>query len=212
VVYNPSAGFVTGGGWFNSPAGAYVANPTLTGQANFGLNAKYKSGDTVPSGNTEFQFAAANLNFHATSYDWLVITTNQAQYQGSGTINGAGTFGFLVTALDNGGTPPRKFRMKNLGKGSGAVGDGTQPGAAPTPAPPTAPGGGRIQVHTAAQLVAGGPSPNSGNGAPLTMAELQPIVQQAIARWAATGLDAAQVSALSRAQVGIADFPGPWLG
>jgi hypothetical protein len=65
----------------------------------------------VPSGNTEFQFPAASLNFHATSYDWLVITTNQAQYQGSGTINGAGNYGFLVTALDNGGGTPDKFRI-----------------------------------------------------------------------------------------------------
>src|SRR5207245_5521174 len=27
VVYNPSAGFVTGGGWIPSPAGAYLTNP-----------------------------------------------------------------------------------------------------------------------------------------------------------------------------------------
>jgi hypothetical protein len=81
VIYNPSAGFVTGGGNITSPAGAYPANPALTGKATFGLNAKYKSGATVPTGNTEFQFPAANLNFHATSYDWLVITTSQAQYR-----------------------------------------------------------------------------------------------------------------------------------
>ena len=29
VVYDPSAGFVTGGGWINSPIGAYAANPEL---------------------------------------------------------------------------------------------------------------------------------------------------------------------------------------
>src|SRR5207248_3436906 len=33
VVYDPSAGFVTGGGWIASPAGAYAADPTLTGKA-----------------------------------------------------------------------------------------------------------------------------------------------------------------------------------
>ena len=36
VVYDPSAGFVTGGGWINSPTGAYTANPSLAGKANFG--------------------------------------------------------------------------------------------------------------------------------------------------------------------------------
>jgi hypothetical protein len=149
VVYNPSAGFVTGG-WFNSPAGAYAANPTLTGQANFGLNAKYHSGSTVPTGNTEFQFPAANLSFHATSYDWLVISGNQAQYQGSGTINGSGNYGFLVTALDNGGgSTADDIRIKIWDKNNNnAVVYDTQPGAATTAAPTTALGGGRIQVHS----------------------------------------------------------------
>jgi hypothetical protein len=168
VVYNPSAGFVTGGGWISSPAGAYLANPSLTGQANFGLNAKYQSGSTIPTGNTEFQFQPGNLNFHATSYDWLVLTTNQAQYQGSGTINGAGNYGFLVTALDNGGTTPDLFRIKIWDKNNNnAVVYDTQPGAATTAAPTTALGGGRIQVHTNAELVAGGPNPTGANAAPL---------------------------------------------
>ncbi len=37
VIYDPSAGFVTGGGWINSPAGAAVWDATLTGKANFGF-------------------------------------------------------------------------------------------------------------------------------------------------------------------------------
>jgi hypothetical protein len=213
VVYNPSAGFTTGGGWITSPAGAYAANPSLTGQANFGLNAKYKSGSTVPTGNTEFQFPTANLNFHATSYDWLVITTNQAQYQGSGTVNGAGNYGFLVTVKDNGGTTPDLLRLKIWDKNNNnAVVYDTQPGAANTAAPTTALGGGRIQVHTNAQLVAGGPNPAAANVAPLTPEELQPVVQEAIAAWAAAGIDAVQLSTLSQVTVGIAQFTGPWLG
>jgi hypothetical protein len=84
VVYNPSAGFVTGGGWITSPAGAYAANPALTGKASFGFNAKYQSGSTVPTGSTQLQFPAANLTFVSTSYDWLVITTNQHQLRLAG--------------------------------------------------------------------------------------------------------------------------------
>jgi hypothetical protein len=213
VIYNPSAGFVTGGGWITSPTGAYAANPNLTGQANFGLNAKYKSGATVPTGNTDFQFPAANLTFQSTSYDWLVITTNQAQYQGSGTINGAGNYGFLVTALDGGGHGADLFRLKIWDKNhNNAVVYDTQPGAATTAAPTTALGGGRIQVHTNAQLVAGGANPNVGDVVPLTREELQPVVQEAIARWEAAGIDAGQLSALSQVTVGIAALPGPWLG
>src|SRR5262249_16647450 len=41
---------------------------------------------------------------------------------------------------------------------------------------------------------------------------LQPIVQEAIARWAAAGIYPARLSALSQVTVGIAEFPGPWLG
>ena len=65
VVYDPNAGFVTGGGWIQSPAGAHAADPALTGKANFGFVAKYQKGANVPNGNTEFQFQAGNLNFKA---------------------------------------------------------------------------------------------------------------------------------------------------
>jgi PKD repeat protein len=55
VVYDTSAGFVTGGGWINSPAGAYAANLTLAGKANFGFVSKYKAGQSIPTGETEFR-------------------------------------------------------------------------------------------------------------------------------------------------------------
>ncbi len=42
-VADPSAGFVTGGGWINSPEGALVGT-TIVGKANFGFNAQYKKG------------------------------------------------------------------------------------------------------------------------------------------------------------------------
>jgi len=40
VVYDASAGFVTGGGWIDSPAGAYFADPDLVGKATFGFVSK----------------------------------------------------------------------------------------------------------------------------------------------------------------------------
>ena len=73
VVYDPSGGFVTGGGSINSRAGAYTADPSLAGKANFGFVAKYKKGQTVPTGNTEFQFKAGDLNFNSSLFDWLII-------------------------------------------------------------------------------------------------------------------------------------------
>ena len=115
VVYDPSAGFVTGGGWINSPAGAYKEDESLVGRATFGFVSKYLKGANVPTGNTEFQFQAAKLNFHSDNYYWLVVAGARAQYKGVGTINGSGSYDFLLTAIDgqiNGGGGVDRFRIK----------------------------------------------------------------------------------------------------
>ena len=78
VIYDPSGGFVTGGGWIDSPAGADTLNPLATGKATFGFVSKYKKGTTTPTGQTEFRFKAGDLNFHSTSYDWLVVAGARA--------------------------------------------------------------------------------------------------------------------------------------
>ena len=106
VIYDPLAGFVTGGGWINSPAGAcrsVIAGCTelATGKANFGFVAKYQKGANTPSGETEFQFKAGNLDFKSTSYEWLVVSGSMAQYKGVGAIKGqTGAFKFMLTARD----------------------------------------------------------------------------------------------------------------
>ena len=115
VVYDPSAGFVTGGGTIDSPPGAFVADPALSGTASFGFVSKYKRGASVPDGQTQFTFQAADLAFHSTAYEWLVIAGARAQYKGTGTINDAGNYGFLLTAVDGqtpGGGDVDKFRVK----------------------------------------------------------------------------------------------------
>ncbi|MBI3303649.1 MAG: PKD domain-containing protein [Deltaproteobacteria bacterium] len=124
VVYDPSAGFVTGGGWIDSPVGAYTLNFSLAGKATFGFVSKYQKGATVPTGQTEFQFRVANLNFHSTSYQWLVIAWPKAKYKGSGTINNSGDYGFMLTATDgqvNGGGGVDKFRIKIWDKATSTV-------------------------------------------------------------------------------------------
>ena len=63
VVYDPSGGFVTGGGWIDSPAGAYKLDKSLSGKATFGFVSKYQKGAKVPSGTTEFEFDTAGLEF-----------------------------------------------------------------------------------------------------------------------------------------------------
>ena len=151
VIYDPDGGFVTGGGWINSPAGAYLANPSLTGRASFGFVSKYQHGANVPTGNTEFQFRAASFNFKSTAYDWLVIAGARAQYKGTGTINGSGNYGFMLTAIDgqiNGGGGVDKFRIKICDKNTNAaIVCDNQIGAADGDDPATAIGGGSIVIH-----------------------------------------------------------------
>jgi len=151
VVYDPNAGFVTGGGWINSPPGAYPADPSKVGKANYGFVSKYKKGQSTPTGETEFQFKVADLNFHSTIYDWLVISGAKAQYKGSGTLNGTGDFAFLLSAVDgqvNGGGGVDKFRMKITNKATGAVVYDNQLGASDTSTATTVIGGGSIVIQT----------------------------------------------------------------
>jgi hypothetical protein len=57
----------------------------------------------------------ANLDFDSANYEWLVISGARAQYKGTGTINGSGDYGFMLTAIDgqiNGGGGEDKFRIK----------------------------------------------------------------------------------------------------
>jgi PKD repeat protein len=115
VVYDPEGGFVTGGGWIDSPEGAYAADPLLTGKATFGFVSKYKKGADVPSGQTQFQFKVADLNFHSDTYQWLVVAGPQTKFKGTGTINGTGNYGFMLSAVDEKLTPNTDvdmFRIK----------------------------------------------------------------------------------------------------
>ncbi len=147
VVYDPEGGFVTVGGWIASPLGAYQG---LTGKASFGFNAKYKKGKSVPDGNTQFQFHAADFNFHSTEYQWLVVAGARAQFKGRGTVNGEGYYGFMLTAIDgeiNGGGGVDRFRIKVWDKATDEVVYDNQLSAADDSNVSTELGGGNIVIH-----------------------------------------------------------------
>ena len=130
-------------------AGAYRPDTTMVGKANFGFVSKYKKGTTAPSGETEFQFKAGNLNFHSDGYDWLVVAGAKAQFKGWGTVNGAPDFGFMLTGVDGdlqGGKSPDKFRIKIWTRADGQIVYDNQFGAADTSGPTTLLGGGSIVI------------------------------------------------------------------
>jgi hypothetical protein len=101
VVYDPDGGFVTGNGRIDSPAGAYVPDPTAAGTAIFGIDAKYNMGASIPSGSTQFRFRVGDLKFSSHDYEWLVVDGARALYQGVGTIGGTGNYGFRLSAIDD---------------------------------------------------------------------------------------------------------------
>jgi hypothetical protein len=147
VVFDSNGGFVTGGGWITSPAGAYT-NGAATGKSAFGFVSKYNKGQATPDGNTEFQ--ALGFDFKSTSSDWLVIAGPKAQYKGSGTINGSGDYAFMVTVIDGSLTAKHgsdMFRIKIWDKSSGLVIYDNQPGTPDSANPTTATGGGSIRIH-----------------------------------------------------------------
>ncbi|MFC1718047.1 PKD domain-containing protein, partial [Candidatus Poribacteria bacterium] len=162
VVYDPSGGFVTGGGWIDSPPGAYVPEPTLIGKANFGFVSKYKKGANIPTGNTEFVFKVAELDFHSSEYEWLVVAGPQAKFKGIGAINSSGNYGFMLSAVDgqvNGGGDVDKFRIKIWDRDDDdKVIYDNQPGEADDSELTTVLGGGSIVIH--------GEKQNDANAAP----------------------------------------------
>jgi hypothetical protein len=151
AVYDPTAGFVTGGGWFDSPQGAYTPDPLLTGKATFGFVSKYKKGATSPTGMTQFELIVADLAFYSDVYEWLVVAGARAQFKGTGTINGLGNYGFLLTAIDgqiSGGGGTDKFRIKIWDKNtSDTIVYDNQLGSSDSADPTTVIDGGQIIIH-----------------------------------------------------------------
>ena len=95
----------------------------------FTFVSSFSSGNTGPTVTiTGPTFQVANLDFHSTVYQWLVISGPMAQYKGSGTItgtiNGSGNYNFLLTGRDGslaGGNTPDGFRIKITDPVSGAT-------------------------------------------------------------------------------------------
>jgi hypothetical protein len=76
----------------------------------------------TPGGQAKFTFGNAGLAFDSTALEWLVVTGHRAQLRGSGTINGTGSYGFLLTVTDgklSGGGGVDRFRIKIWDKSAG---------------------------------------------------------------------------------------------
>jgi hypothetical protein len=146
VVYDAAGGWVTGGGWVASPAGASAAARSATGKLTFTLVARYLTGSSVPSGSAEVKLNVAGLDFRSTSLDWLVAGESGAQVRGRGTVNGGGNYAFALIAIDGPSTDAVRIRIWN--RVTNVVVYDNRPGEPLDEGSVTALGGGDIQLHS----------------------------------------------------------------
>jgi hypothetical protein len=127
VVYDPSGGFATGGGWLvpgsaTSDTGDALPGLDSSSKANFGFVVKYQNGSsTVPAGNLQFDYNVGSFHLKSAAMQWLVVTNqNMAQFQGTATVNGSSaTYPFSVQARDGDPTgQPDRFVIKIYPAGS----------------------------------------------------------------------------------------------
>ncbi len=119
-----------------------------------------------------WRLPVGGLNFHSQSYEWLVVAGARAQFKGTGTINGAGSYGFMLTAIDgavSGGGGIDRFRIKIWAGASGGVVYDNEPGLADDGTPSTALSGGSIMIKSKGGKTAdsgdtGGGGSNGGGG------------------------------------------------
>ena len=118
VVYDPAAGFVTGGGTIQSPAGALRSDPSHSGKGSFQLSVGYPSGGTEPTGSFTYGLAGTTFAVATSTFDWLVVTGTTGVFAGPVTVNGATGYRGVVTVTD---TARRDTFRLVVTDGSGSV-------------------------------------------------------------------------------------------
>jgi len=146
VVYNPStAAFFNGSGKYTSATGWYMPDPTVAGEAKFGINARYVGG--ILDANAKLSIKKEGLEFESTTCQWLAVNAAKAQLKCNATLNGSGSYSMLITAIEAGsGASADLLRIKITTLGGATVYD-TQAGAADI-ADPTMPiDKGSVNIH-----------------------------------------------------------------
>ena len=146
VVFDATGPFIAGGGRIVSPPGALMTSPGGAGEAGFGFVSKTR-GAAGLTGEAEFYFQLGDFRFHASSYDVLTIGRGTALYRGQGTINGAGSYGFALSAVSGQVTGDGVGRLRlRITDGAGGVVYDNEPGAADAAPATTAVADGDITI------------------------------------------------------------------
>jgi flagellar hook assembly protein FlgD len=157
TVFQNRNGSVNGGGWFDSPRGAYRRDLRASGRANFRFDAKYQSGIDAPQGSLTFNFHAGKFKFRSSQYQSLMINGETAVLTGSGSLNNSPGYNILIamvdddtkdklTAVKKGPKSNDKIRVR-ITDPSGAVIYDTQLGEADDAIASTRIGAGQIEIN-----------------------------------------------------------------
>jgi hypothetical protein len=107
VVYDPSAGSVSGTGWIVPDPSAGDALPGIDAKTkgSFDFTARYKSSSaTTPTGSFVFTYGKL-FKLQSDTLDWLVVTAGDTAYiQGTASIRDGGVYPFRVTIRDGAAT------------------------------------------------------------------------------------------------------------
>ncbi|WP_299824537.1 SBBP repeat-containing protein [uncultured Pontibacter sp.] len=111
-IFDPEAGTVTGEGSMQLESG------TLSFNFNVAYGHKY---NTAPQlWRSHFTIEGVG-EFESGSVQWLVVTGDRAAWEGEGTLNGTGYYGFITSVTDAGGDGPDdkgdRLRLKIWNKG-----------------------------------------------------------------------------------------------
>ena len=101
VVFDPTAGYVTGNGKFDSLAGNWTPDPTIEGEVKIGFHAKFKKG--VLEGEVKIDIKDADEKFRSDELEVFVVAGNYAFVSGFGRFKGDDTdtiYDFVVTLID----------------------------------------------------------------------------------------------------------------
>jgi large repetitive protein len=116
LVTDMTRGYVLGNGSFTSTAGSNTLDPAWSGLATLNTAVLYQSDGTL-LGTTEFQFGSSL--FRSTTCDSVNKNGTRAQIQGSGTINGTGSYRFRLVLIDGGSTGTDRVRMRIWNRDTG---------------------------------------------------------------------------------------------
>lgn len=100
IVMDNLRGKVSGGGWFDSPEGAYIMKLRAAGKATFAFAASNTSKKDRPEGYVVFNFNEGNMKFRSTHMEWMHVEEETAIMQAAGRLNGKQGYQILISVVD----------------------------------------------------------------------------------------------------------------